>query len=231
MNVAMYIKNELKNHKKGELFSAKKIYNKNFSGINESNYYKVLERLVKSGELVKVSKGIYSIPKLTKYGLLNPSESEIIQTYIKNEEDGCEVSYGLYNKLGLTTQISKKRVFYCNSIEENQKKIGMMYFSRKSIIFTKENVKVIEMLEVLQNFNKIQDLNYVAFYKYCMEFSEIYNEKTFGNVISKIKYKKSTLAFFEQILNHFNVNNNIKQHLSTLSKYKIPEWRKKHDFI
>ena len=53
----------------------------------------------------------------------------------------------------------------------------------------------------------------------------MYNEKTFENVISKIKYKKSTLAFLEQILNHFSIKNNIKKQLSTLSKYKIPVWR------
>lgn len=225
MNAAMYIKNEFKNYKKGVLFNAKKIYNKSFFNINEANYYKVLERLVKTGEIIRVSKGIYSIPKLTKYGPLNPSESEIIQTCIKNEEDGCEVNYGLYNKLGLTTQISKKRVFYCNSIIENQKKIGMIFFIKKSIIFTNKNIKYIEMLEVLQNFNKIQDLNYSSFYKYCMQFNEIYNEETFENIISKIKYKKSTFAFLEQILNHFKTKNNIKNQLSTLSNYKIPVWR------
>lgn len=227
MNSAMYIKNEFQKLESKSIFNAKQLYNEKFiNKTNEVNYYKILERLTKSGFIGKLSREIYYIPEDTKFGKVKPSEDEIITKILIEEKNGCEVGYRLYNKLGLTTQISKKRIFYCNTILETQKKIGNLYFYRYEIDFNRENVDTIEMLEVLQNFDRIQDMNYKEFYNYCSDFSKKYDNNVLINVISKINYKKSTLAFLEQILNHFKVDNTINKYLSRLSKYKIPEWKK-----
>ena len=75
------------------------------------------------------------------------------------------------------------------------------------------------MFEVLQNFDKIQDINYRSFYKYVSEFALEYNEKIVNYVISKMGYKKSTIAFLRNILNYFKVKNSLNQYLSDVSKY------------
>lgn len=47
------------------------------------------------------------MPKISKYGIIPPSEKEIISAFTENET-GTVVGYSLYNQLNLTTQVSKK---------------------------------------------------------------------------------------------------------------------------
>ena len=76
------------------------------------------------------------------------------------------------------------------------------------------------MLEVLQNYYEIQDLNHKTFYNYAKAFSMQYNEKATNYILKNMSYKKSTISFLNNILNHFEVENNLNQYLSSLSKYK-----------
>jgi hypothetical protein len=226
MSSAILVKDVINNFEGKKLFHSSTLYKEKLDSINEINYYKILERLVKSGELGRLSKGVYYVPEKSKYGFIKPSETEIISTIIENKSAGYEVGYRLYNKLGLTTQVSMNRVFLCNTISKKQLKISNnIYFYKRNIEFSDENNRVIAILEVLQNFNGIQDLNYNQFYKYCLEFSKTFNEDVFNNVILHVSYKKSTVAFLEDILKEFKVINNLNSMLSNLSNYKIPNWR------
>lgn len=68
---------------------------------------------------------------------------------------------------------------------------------------------MIQILEVLQNFDSIQDLN----------------DKAFETVISVIKYKNNTLSFLKEILDYYKIEHNLNKYLSSLSKYKHQRWR------
>ena len=84
---------------------------------------------------------------------------------------------------------------------------------------------MIHALEVLQNYYNIQDINYIAFVKFAEELAEKYDEKVFTNVISKITYKKSTIAFLQEILDYYGIENNLNVYLSRLSEYKHPKMK------
>ena len=65
----------------------------------------VVNRLIKKGELKRLSKGKYYVPRESKFGPLEPSESSIIKSLLQ-EDNGSYIS-GLwaYNRLRLTTQL------------------------------------------------------------------------------------------------------------------------------
>ena len=221
MNYSKIIRNELRKFQANEIILASKFYKERLydQNVSETSFYKLLERMYKSEQLVKLSKGIYYIPNKTKFGIVPISDEEIISLFI-NDNQGMVVGYSLYNKLNLTTQISKKITILSSNVSNEIKNIRNIEIKNVKMNYSKDYINIIEMLEVLQNFNDIQDINYNAFYKYAKEFSEEFNETNTDYIIENMNYKKTTISFLHNILNYFGVNNNLNKHLSSLSKYK-----------
>ena len=225
-----YIKYELSKYKENEIIFASKLYKeKLYNKVSEASFYKTLERMTKNKEIEKLSKGIYYFPLKSKYGLVPIKDEEIILIFTKNNE-GMEVGYSLYNRLNLTTQVSKKRKVYSCNLENDIKNIRNIEIKNYQIEFNKKYKQTIEMFEVLQNFNKIEDLNYKSFYEYAREYTNVYNEKIVDQVIKTMKYKKSTISFLNNILDYFNVDNNLNKYLSSLSKYNHKTMEEIYEF-
>ena len=87
------------------------------------------------------------------------------------------------------------------------------------------------MLEIIENFNKIEEINLKSFYKYAENFSNTYNERSLKKVLSIMKYKKSTIAFLHDILDFFEVENTLSSYLSSLSKYKYMKMKEIYKII
>lgn len=217
------VRNALAEFEENELIIASKLYKeKLFGQISEAAYYKALQRMCESGELIKIAKGTYHLPKVSKFGIVPPSEKEIIATFTDNES-GTVVGYSLYNALNLTTQVSKTITVMSSAIEGLTKSIRNVVVYQMPLKFSKEITSMIQGLEVLQNFNTIQDIDYSAFLKYTKELASSFNSNAFEEIISTKTYKKSTISFLHEILNHYNVQNNLNEYLSTLSEYKHPK--------
>ncbi|MBQ2676314.1 MAG: type IV toxin-antitoxin system AbiEi family antitoxin domain-containing protein [Clostridia bacterium] len=217
------VKNALAEFKENELIVASKLYREKLSGqIGEAAYYKTLQRMCESGELVKIAKGTYHLPKVSKYGIVPPSEKEIISAFTENET-GTVVGYSLYNALNLTTQISKTITVMSSAVEGLTKSIRNVVVHQVPLEFSKEITSMVHGLEVLQNFSTIQDINYSAFLVYTEQLASSFDAKAFREVISIKNYKKSTISFMREILNYYQVENNLDEYLSTLSEYKHPK--------
>ena len=109
---------------KNELIFASKLYMQQLSSdVTESAYYKTLERLCKAGELCKIAKGTYYRPKASKYGVVPPSQKEIVSAFTEPDK-GTVVGYSLYNNLKLTTQVSKTVEVFSSALEQQTKNIG-----------------------------------------------------------------------------------------------------------
>lgn len=213
----------IESFKENELIFASKLYREELvDKIGEAAYYKTLERMCKSGELVKIAKGTYHLPKVSKYGVIPPSESEIISAFTENET-GTVIGYSLYNSLNLTTQISKSITVMSSALEGFSKSIRNITIHKVDVEYTEPIENMIHGLEVLQNFTSIQDINYSAFIKFAKEFAENYNDLIFREVVSNVKYKKSTIAFLQEILRYYKKENSLNMYLSTLSEYKHPK--------
>lgn len=211
-----------------ELIFASKFYKEYLQGkVNEATYYKTLERLCKSQELMNIAKGVYHLPKKSKYGIVPPSDEEIISTFVKNEK-GMVVGYSLYNQLNLTTQVSKSIQVISSNLEGFTKTIRNIRVQQVPIVFTQEIQNMIKGLEVLQNFYEIQDINYKAFIKFTKAIARNYIEELFIREELYKRYKKSTIAFLHEILNYYHKENNLDIYLSELSNYKYPKMEELH---
>ena len=223
MQTKNVVKMTLSNYKENELIFASKLYKTDlYNQISEEAFYKSLERMCKSGELMKIAKGTYHLPKVSKYGIVPINDKEIVSTFTKNGT-GTIIGYSLYNSLNLTTQVAKNIEVMSSTIENSTKTIRNVTVYQVQINYTENIKKMIHGLEVLQNYYNIQDINNLSFLAFTKELANYYDEKIFENVIAKINYKKSTIAFLREILNFYGKENNLNAYLSSLSEYKYPK--------
>ena len=221
---ANYIETIIGHEPENKLLEASALYSQSFSTIPEMTYYKTLERMCKKGFLVHLTKGLYYRPKNTCFGTVPISEKDIVDHYIKDNQ-GIVVGYRLYNQKGLTTQISKRVEILSSAVPGKKKNIHNVYVMNISISLTPETIPIIETLEILQNYKSIEDINNTALAAYMKEFARQYSDEDTVYVLKNRKYKKSTIAFLESFLNHFQVKNSLNQFLSSLSSYNIPDMK------
>jgi len=222
MQTVNIINNVLTNYKENELILASKLYKtKLYNQISEAAFYKTLERMCKSGKLVKISKGTYHLPKFSKYGIVPPTDKEIITAFTKNST-GIIVGYSLYNSLNLTTQVAKSIEVMTSALESFTKTIRNIKLYQVQIEYTESVKNMIQGLEVLENYYNIQDINNSSFMIFIKKLAEFYDDEIFRKVIMSINYKKSTIAFLREILNFYGIKNNLNMYLSSLSEYKYP---------
>lgn len=222
---ANYIETIIEQEPENKLLEARTLYNQSFSTIPEMTYYKTLERMCKKGFLVHLTKGLYYRPKNTRFGTVPISEKDIVDHYIKDNQ-GIVVGYRLYNQKGLTTQISKRVEILSSAVPGKKKNIHNVYVMNINISLTPKTIPIIETLEILQNYKSIEDINNTALAAYMKEFAIEYSDEATVYVLKNRKYKKSTIAFLESFLNHFQVKNSLNQFLSSLSSYNIPDMKK-----
>lgn len=201
---------------------ARDFYSSECSEIPEITFYKSLERMCSKGEIVHLAKGLYYRPKKSRFGIIPISSREIVDYYIKGGQ-GVEIGYRLYNNKGLTTQVGKQEHVLSCSISESKKQIENVIVEKINFNLSPEIVPTIEIMETLQNFSKIEDINKKAFIKYAEEYAvSHFNNDAVEFVLENRKYKKSTIAFLKSLLEEMGIKNNLSKYLSPLSTYSFP---------
>ena len=218
---ANYIESVLAQEPENQLLEAGVLYKRSFSMISELSYYKTLERMCKKGTLVHLTKGLYYRPKASRFGTIPISEKEIMEHYTSNGQ-GMVIGYKLYHQKGLTTQVGKSVSILSTALKEQRKTIGNVSVINTGLDLTEETIPVIETLEILQNYRKIEDINNQALAAYMRKFASLYSDSAAVYVLDHKKYKKSTIAFLERFLNFHGIKNTLCEYLSPLSSYDIP---------
>ena len=212
----------IRSHQPNELILASKLYREQLDGIvSEAAFYKTLERMCKAGELTKAAKGTYYLQKTGAFGAVPLSEREIVSAFTANGA-GTVIGYALYNRLGLTTQVSKRTEVLSSALDAQTKTIRNVSIEHCDLQFSKEISEMVHALEVLQNYGEIQDINSAMMLEYSKEIAGNYAQPVFDEVLSKRRYAKSTIAFLREILNYYGRENSLNRHLSSLSTYKHP---------
>ena len=110
-----------------------------------------------------------------------------------------------------------------SALEVFSKTIQNVVVRKSGLKYDKDIENMVHVLDVLQNFNTIQDIDYKAFVKFSCEFAHNYSNAVFEKVISEEKFKKSTISFLKNVLNYYGVSNNLDRYLSSMSKYSHPK--------
>lgn len=200
---------------------AREMYLEQFAALSFQTFLKYMERIVQKNILTVIGKGIYCRPITTPFGILRVSDNELKEYFTNGNCNGVEVGYGLYNKYKLTTQISKNIKVYSNKAIYNVQKIGNVQVKRCA--YSSDLRFAIECMEILENYNTIEDLKKETFYRFCEEIGCKYSEDSFLKVFGFGFYKKRTLAFLKYILDCFQIENNLDRYLNATSRYKYPK--------
>ena len=123
---------------------------------------KALSRLVLQGELQKIAKGKYYIPKKTIFGTLKPSDSELVKDFL--EQDGKIVGYitgtAAFASMGLTTQISSSILIGTNKYRRPTIRNGVkVSFLLQENIITSSNIPLLRILDALRLIKEIEVLS------------------------------------------------------------------------
>ena len=188
---------------------------------------KALSREVQNKNLKRLKKGVYYKVKKSRFGILRTAEDEIIKSEIfkKNKQIGYITGVRLYNNMGLTTQLSTIIEIKLNTRRKikliDNRKIVYRYSKTK---INKNNIKQLQILDCIQNINKIMDSNVVDnFFKLKEKTDEMsLKEKNLLIEIS-MDYLPKTRAVLGMILDDDNSVKieELKESINNISKYKV----------
>lgn len=204
-----------------QIFVAHELKKEVFSELPEAIYYKTLERMVKHEQLIHLAKGLYYRPILDGNDIVPISDETIVDYYVA-DNCGALVGEGLYIEKGIASGFEKRLSLISNKLSESKKKIGDIEVQKTDIELNEETIPVIQTLELLQNYNKVPNIDKTEFIAYMHDFVDDYSDEVTEYVLSKCKYKKSTIAFLARILDWYGLAHSMHDYLSPLSEYKIP---------
>lgn len=131
---------------------------------NSKSIYYAINIAIADKKIEKLSRGKYFKPKKTKYGSLKPKDNDVIkyvinEIYTKTKSKPFFASNTIYQKLGLTTQISNEIFIVCNVSKNSQVKlknlkINLISYQGK---WNKKDVKYLEYLYALEHIRDIPD--------------------------------------------------------------------------
>lgn len=200
----------------GTIVSANEIYEKHFSRMSQASFFKALERMVKEGILARPAKGMYSLGAVDR-------EADMLNYFFGEDNiNGMYIGQKLYAKYGISPVVTDEIELYSNLITKNVFNVGNIHVKRIDIELSYENAKIVEALEIMQNYSSIPELDKYKFARYAKRLSKGYEDSVATYVITHVKYKKSTIAFLKKVLDMYKVPNSLSQFLSAASKYKIP---------
>lgn len=165
---------------------------------------KILNRLVESGKISRLSKGRFYKPKKTEFGVLKPDTYQIVKDLL--EKDGKVIAYltgySAYNELGLTTQVS-------NTIQIGSKAdkkaisrgIYKITFIRQRNNITKENIPLLRILDSIRNIKEIPDTTVDKACEQIKILIKKLNQNEINSIIKlALKYNASTKALLGAII-------------------------------
>lgn len=114
---------------------------------------KTLNRMVASGVIKKIARGKYYKPEATGFGELLPEQYQVVIDLLEKGDKiiGYISGYGIYNKLGLTTQVSNTIQIGRNEIRSplRRGKFKISFIKQRNTI-NKENIPLLQILDAIK---------------------------------------------------------------------------------
>jgi hypothetical protein len=139
----------LRDYYVGKIIESSYVYQSFSSYISEESFHKILQRMVKSGELYMFAKGLY---RFSQFGTSPfPTKIELYSTYINNQRGSFSGDSLLYS-LGFIEE-PKEYVIYTNGTSFNQRNIGNVVLKHTDVLFNNSVRAIFEALEVFDYFS------------------------------------------------------------------------------
>ncbi|MDR2756990.1 MAG: DUF6088 family protein [Planctomycetaceae bacterium] len=196
----------------------------------KNSIIKILNKLVTTKKIAKLSKGKFYKPQKTPFGLLKPPAYQIVKDFIEQNGKliGYLTGYSVYNDLGLTTQISNQIQIgtnkYRHAVKRENYTISFIVQPNK---ITKDNIVSLRILDAVRF---IKAIPATTPDEACIRLKEIFRELTPEKqqtlVNLALKYTDSVRALCGAILEDINadevVTAKLKNSLNNITDYKIP---------
>jgi len=230
LKVTDYIKNKIDRLPKGFVFT----YEDFDINVNKKEaIIKALNRMASAGEIEKLSKGKYFKAEKTPFGTLQPNQEQIVKDllYENGKVVGYLTGYSIYNKLGLTTQVSNIIQIGKNHTRPKFKRerYTISMIKQKNII-TKRNIPLLQILDSMKYIKKIPD---TTIERSCLRILEITRGLSLDEkkelIRLSLKYPPSTRALLGAMLDEIqdkSKTNSLKETLNPITKYDIPGAKK-----
>ncbi len=189
---------------------------------------KALNRLVESGKITKLSKGKYYKPESTPFGNLQPNQRQVVKDLLEdgNKIIGYLTGYSIYNKLGLTSQVSNIIQIGKNEIRPKFKRerYAISFIKQKNTI-TKENIPLLQILDAIRYIKKIPDASIEYSCKRLLVILKSLTGKDKSKIVRlALKYPPATRALLGALLDELQqtlLTEQLYKTLNPITKYKI----------
>jgi len=190
---------------------------------------KALNRMVAAQKLAKLAKGRYYKTEETVFGNLEPDQYQIVKDLVEDNGKviGYLTGYSIYNKLGLTTQVSNTIQIGKNDIRATFKRgrFTISFVKQKNEI-TKENIPLLQILDAIRYIKKIPDAlpgnSYGRLLIIVKKLSPA-EQKLMAKLL--LKYPASTRALVGsmfEIIGNIQIAKSLLKTLNPVTAYKIP---------
>ncbi|OQX72104.1 MAG: hypothetical protein B6D61_15200 [Bacteroidetes bacterium 4484_249] len=195
---------------------------------NTEAVIKALNRMVESNRIAKLSKGKYYKPETTPFGNIQPNQWQVVKDLLEDngKTTGYLTGYSIYNKLGLTTQISNTIQIGKNEIRPNFKRerYTISFIKQKNTI-TKKNIPLLQILDTIRYVKKIPDASIESSCKRLLTILKKLSEKDKRTIVRlALKYPPSTKALLGALLDQLNevsITESLYKTLNPITKYKL----------
>lgn len=225
MKVSDYIATTIDRLPKGYVFTYADFVTK----VNKKEaVIKALNRMVVSGKIAKLSKGKYYKPENTPFGNLQPKQAQVVKDLLEDDSKitGYLTGYSIYNRLGLTTQVSNTIQISRNEIRPNFKRerYTISIIKQRNTI-TKENIPLLQILDVIRYIKKIPDATIESSCKRLLAILKSLMDKDKSTIVRlALKYPPATKALLGAMLDELQQSSFTEQLYKTLNpitKYKL----------
>ena len=198
-------------------------------GVNKKEaVIKALNRMAKSGKIAKLSKGKYYKPENTPFGNLQPNQYQAVKDLLEDDGKiiGYLTGYSVYNKLGLSSQVSNTIQIGRNEIRPDFKRerYKISFIKQKNTI-TKENIALLQILDAIRHIKKIPDATIESSCKRLLALLKELSEKEKVTIVRlALKYPPATKSLLGALLDELqqmSVTAQLYKTLNPITKYKL----------
>jgi hypothetical protein len=220
-----YIRLKIDRLPKGYIFTYENI----LTEVNKKEaVIKSLNRMVASGAIKKLSRGKYYKPESTVFGVLLPDQYQVVKDLLEKDDKliGYITGYGVYNQMGLTTQVSNTIQIGKNEprpfIKRGMYKIS---FTKQRNNITRENIPLLQLLDAIRYIKAIPDTTIDASCKRIMAIIKSLTADDQSLLVKlAVKYPPSTKALLGAMMEallldlRFEV---LRKSLNPITVYKL----------